>query len=156
MLGLGPIGVTSQAAAATPAAVEDADDEDDSPDAIAADDMRDVDAQLMRSSRRYRRNRDPVALTDKHVLLARRFAAGEPPFVAAMTAPLKYRRRAVRSLVNTPAWQAIYEQLRHERSPTIADLIEATRTRDPGVSPSVPFTSTPGYSIKLRTTKPAP
>jgi len=114
-------------------------DDDDSPDAIAADDMADIDGQILRSSRRYRRTRDPDRLTDNHVLFAQRLANGEPPFTAAMTAPLKYRRRAVRSLVNTPAWQAAYSQLRHARSPTIADIIEATRPRDPGVQPERPF-----------------
>jgi hypothetical protein len=112
--------------------------------------MREIDAQIMRTSRRYRRNRDPHELNAKHVELARRLANGEPPFTAAMTAPLKYRRRAVRSLVNTPAWQAVYQQLRRERSPSIADLIEATRTRDPGVAPSAPYAGKPGYEIRLK------
>jgi hypothetical protein len=122
-------------------------DDDDEPD---VDDMADIDQQLMRARQRYRRARNPDQLTDRHIEFARRVAAGQPPFAAAMTAPLKYRRRAVRSLVNTPAWQLVYQQLRHERSPTIEQLIEATRTRDPGVQPERPFVGTPGYAIRLR------
>ena len=118
-------------------------------DDLDIDDFASIDADIMRASRKYRRGRDPAELSPKHILLARRLAAGEAPFAAARVAPLNYSRRAVRSLVNTPAWQLVYQQLRHERSPTIAELIEATRTRDPGVAPSVPFAGKPGYAIKL-------
>jgi hypothetical protein len=120
------------------------------PDEDDDDDMADIDAQIFRASRRYRRGRDPCNLTANHVELARRLADGQPPFTCAKVAPLNYNRRAVRSLIATPAWQAVFNQLRHDRSPTIDQLIEATKTRDPGVQPSVPFTQQPGYTIRLK------
>lgn len=120
------------------------------PDDEADDDMLDIDKEIFRASRKYKRGRDPAELTDKHILLARRLADGQAPFTCAKVAPLHFQRRAVRSLIATPAWQAVFEQLRHERSPTLADLIEATKPRDPGVAPSVPFATKPGYEIRLK------
>lgn len=122
------------------------------------DDLAEIDGQIMRSSRRYRRGRDPDQLTDRHVELARRLAQGIEPPVAARTPPLRYRLRAIRSLLATPLFVAAYEALRHERSPTVAQLREAVRphhvTPPPtpinAPSPPRPISPGAGYLIRLR------
>jgi len=126
------------------------DDEDDDPDTIFADDVRAIDADIMRASRRYKRGRDNVALTDRHLEFARRLAQGIEPTVAANMPPLRYRLRAIRSLLATPLFVSTYEALRHERSPTIFELIEAARPRA-GNTPTAPapFAAKPGYQIRL-------
>jgi hypothetical protein len=93
----------------------------------------------------------PRKLTPAMGDLVAHLLRGDDPFEAGKR--LRFQRRAVRHLLQSPVFRATYDAARagHERSPTLERLVRDTQPRCPETDPAArpAPAQPPGYVIRL-------